>query len=252
MGEIKLFKDDQITEVGWRIPDGLTVGQWRERGVMLARLEQSRSWWLGDWWNAGVEWGEGRETCEALGIAYQSAQNCGQVAKAFQFSRRRENLPFSHHAEVCAIDDPAVQDRMLDWCEETIGETGKPRSTRDLREQVRSHLNEQGWTDSERQRREAVRAGESVIANLKTDEHLIRWAQFEGCLERIDRGSRWGNPYEIGKDGEREYVVESYAIYLERKLSLVSDFESLRGRVLGCWCYPESCHGDVLLEHLRK
>jgi hypothetical protein len=34
----------------------------------------------------------------------------------FQISRRRENLSFSHHMEVCSIDDPAMQDKLLDWC----------------------------------------------------------------------------------------------------------------------------------------
>jgi hypothetical protein len=45
---------------------------------------------LGDWWNAGVQWGEGQAVCEALEIAYQTAMNCGSIAAQFQFSRRRE------------------------------------------------------------------------------------------------------------------------------------------------------------------
>ena len=44
----------------------------------------------------------------------------------FQFSRRRENLTFSHHQEVQGRSDA---DELLDWCEET----DPPRSREDLR-----------------------------------------------------------------------------------------------------------------------
>jgi hypothetical protein len=43
----------------------------------------------------------------------------------FEFSRRRENLSFQHHAEAAALP-PDEADTLLDWCEETP----KPRSTR--------------------------------------------------------------------------------------------------------------------------
>jgi hypothetical protein len=113
-------------------------------------MEEAKQWWLGDWWNAGVAWGEGKQACEETGLAYQTACNVGSVAAKMQFSRRRENLTFSHHVEVCTIDDPDVQDRFLLWCEEPLETTGKPRSTRELREAVRQYLDEQGWTSSAR------------------------------------------------------------------------------------------------------
>jgi hypothetical protein len=28
--------------------------------------------------------------------------------------------------------------------------------------------------------------------------------------------------------------------------------EFLRGKVLGCWCKPENCHGDVILKLLKE
>jgi hypothetical protein len=36
--------------------------------------------------------------------------------------RRRNKLTFTHHEEVCVIDEPAIQDQMLDWCEEPIAD----------------------------------------------------------------------------------------------------------------------------------
>lgn len=68
----------------------------------------------------------------------------------------------------------------------------------------------------------------------------------------IGRGSKWGNPFVIGKDGSREEVVEKYREYLLSKPELLSDLGELRGKVLGCWCHPKLCHGDVLVEILKK
>jgi hypothetical protein len=29
---------------------------------------------------------------------------------------------------------------------------------------------------------------------------------------------------------------------------LLHDLHELKGKILGCWCSPKSCHGDVLSE----
>ncbi len=63
----------------------------------------------------------------------------------------------------------------------------------------------------------------------------------------IGRGSKWGNPFRIGKDGTREEVIEKYKDYLGGSY-LMDDLHELRGHVLGCYCKPEACHGDVLVE----
>lgn len=89
-----------------------------------------------------------RSELVAVGVEYGTAANAGKVCRAFDFSRRREKLSFTHHAEVCAIPDPKVQDRLLDWA----SEGDKPKSTRDLRDAVRQYLDEQGWTDEDRAR----------------------------------------------------------------------------------------------------
>ena len=65
---------------------------------------------------------------------------------------------------------------------------------------------------------------------------------------RIDRRTKWGNPFEIGKDGTREEVVAKYEAWLLSKpdLMLAAKLE-LAGKDLVCWCAPLPCHGDVLL-----
>jgi len=40
----------------------------------------------------------------------------------------------------------------------------------------------------------------------------------------IGRGSKWGNPYVIGKDGNREEVIKQYEEWFTRSNSLVRFF----------------------------
>ena len=62
----------------------------------------------------------------------------------------------------------------------------------------------------------------------------------------IGRPSKWGNPFLIGKDGSREEVIEKYRQYIMSSPELLADLHELRGKVLGCWCAPKQCHGDIL------
>lgn len=64
----------------------------------------------------------------------------------------------------------------------------------------------------------------------------------------IGRPSIWGNPYEIGKDGTRSEVIEKYREYLLGNVELMYLLPGMRGKILGCWCAPEACHGDVIAE----
>ena len=63
----------------------------------------------------------------------------------------------------------------------------------------------------------------------------------------IGRPSKWGNPFVIGKDGDREEVLYKYEEWLKTQPSLISaaKFE-LKDRILVCWCHPLPCHGHVL------
>jgi hypothetical protein len=60
----------------------------------------------------------------------------------------------------------------------------------------------------------------------------------------VGRGSPWGNPYVIGQHGTREEVIELYRVNVLPKL----DLAPLRGKHLVCFCKPQACHGDLLLE----
>lgn len=64
----------------------------------------------------------------------------------------------------------------------------------------------------------------------------------------IGRPSNWGNPFVIGRDGSREEVIEKYRAWLASQPELLDALDELRGRDLVCWCAPQGCHGDVLIE----
>lgn len=248
-----LAERGQLTLTGWRLPADLTAREWEQAGDVLSKVDQGRQWWLGDWWNAGAEYGDRKECCERLEIDYGGTANCAMVCKAFNFSRRREKLTFTHHAEVCVIDDPAVQDRMLDWCLEPLGQgQAKPRSTRELREQVRAYLDEQGWSKEERKRRALAESGLAIVVNQRSDERLLRWAQFAGRLVKVDRTTDWGNPFEVDKDGDRDYCCDCFETYFTMKTSLLRRLGELRGKVLACWCHPERCHAHHIAELANK
>jgi hypothetical protein len=63
----------------------------------------------------------------------------------------------------------------------------------------------------------------------------------------IGRPSKWGNPFQIGKDGTREEVIEKYKAWiLDQPDLLKAIIPELKGKTLGCWCHPRACHGDIL------
>ena len=62
---------------------------------------------------------------------------------------------------------------------------------------------------------------------------------------RIDRKTKWGNPYRMRSERERMDVIKKYTYYLLDS-ELVNDLHELEGKWLACWCYPKPCHGNVL------
>ena len=78
----------------------------------------------------------------------------------------------------------------------------------------------------------------------------------------IGRGSKWGNPFtHIASGTKAQYVVanreEAIAAYREwitqgNGKHLLNDLHELQGKTLGCFCKPQACHGDVLVELPNK
>jgi len=74
--------------------------------------------------------------------------------------------------------------------------------------------------------------------------------KFEQYDVLIDRKSRWGNKYIMGRDGDRDNVCDLHRAWLWREIKAgritLEDLAALRGKRLGCHCAPLRCHGDTL------
>jgi len=73
--------------------------------------------------------------------------------------------------------------------------------------------------------------------------------------------SKWGCPFTIIKDRptlakevveSKEEALAKYKEYVLASPELMAALDELEGKVLGCFCKPEPCHGDVLLELLGQ
>jgi hypothetical protein len=58
------------------------------------------------------------------------------------------------------------------------------------------------------------------------------------------RGSPWGNPFKVGRDGSRDQVCDRF----EREVLPDLDVSPLRGKDLLCFCAPKRCHCDAILK----
>lgn len=78
----------------------------------------------------------------------------------------------------------------------------------------------------------------------------------------IGRPSKWGNPFtHLNKStraeflvGSRDEAIDAYEKWITEGDGqyLLKDLHELKGKVLGCWCKPQRCHGDVLVKLVEK
>lgn len=77
------------------------------------------------------------------------------------------------------------------------------------------------------------------VVNLRKEKYTIY----------IGRPSPLGNPYIIGKDGNREEVIRKYERFVRNNPKLLEVIKSLPANaVLGCFCKPLPCHGDIIVK----
>jgi hypothetical protein len=75
----------------------------------------------------------------------------------------------------------------------------------------------------------------------------------------IGRGSMFGNPFQIGRDGDRAEVIRKFEEWFRfclRDKTFLEEVLKLKGKRLGCFCkQPDrevACHGDVIAEYLNS
>jgi hypothetical protein len=139
-----------LNAVHWKPCEGISFAQWVDQGRKLGLVGRSIGWWIGDWLRYGnVAYGERyARAARITGLDIQTLMNMVYVASRFTPPRRREQLSWSHHAEVAALE-PDDRERWLDRA------AADRLSVRCLREEIR------------RERRASLGVGEqAAVARL--------------------------------------------------------------------------------------
>lgn len=100
--------------VAWIPGENIDAVAWVRVGQRLGKMTRCSQWWLGDWIRYGTtRWGEKyKEAARITGYDVKTLRNIAYVAEHVEVSRRRDNLTWSHHAEICALE-PEQQDKWL-------------------------------------------------------------------------------------------------------------------------------------------
>jgi hypothetical protein len=66
-----------------------------------------------------------------------------------------------------------------------------------------------------------------------------------------EKNSTWANPFKVSKFGRTGCLIK-YEVYVQEMIKKhgIQWLEPLIGKTLGCWCKPDSCHGDILLKYI--
>jgi len=92
---------------------------------------------------------------------------------------------------------------------------------------------------------------------MKTKVVNIRYKNYDVYIGRAGRGQDgyFGNPFILSSNEPRGASIEKYRTYFNERLKTDAEFKKrihdLKGRVLGCFCKPYPCHGDVIAEYLE-
>lgn len=132
-----------MTPVSWQPDRRLDLPEWIRQGRRLGSIGRGAAWWIGDWVNYGTEkFGKKYSRAARItGYDVQSLMNMAYVAARFQISRRREDLSWSHHAELAPLP-VEHQDRWLVLAAE------RRLSVRGLRDELRTWRARTGPTDT--------------------------------------------------------------------------------------------------------
>lgn len=82
------------------------------------------------------------------------------------------------------------------------------------------------------------------VVNLRKEEFNVYIGRKFGKYP----DTKWGNPFKVGYDvTTKGEAVTRYRAWIETRPDLKQAArDELKGKILGCWCKPGPCHGDVL------
>ena len=106
-----------------------------------------------------------------------------------------------------------------------------------------------GVGEATRRRRESM----VPVINLRNEPKLreaFEYAHVHNNTVLIDRRTKWGNRFRVGRDGSREEVIAHYRADLWRRIRAgeiaLEELAEIAGCWYACWCLPRRCHGEVL------
>jgi hypothetical protein len=164
---VRAAPEVELEPVGWSARGELGYEEWLRQGSRLGVTGRNAAWWIGDWLRYGTARYGTKYTVAARVTGYdpQTLMNMVYVATRFEISRRRENLSWSHHGELAALE-VAEQERWLDRA------TGERLSVRDLRDELAA------WASASRRGAAGKRATSSrkrnVVALKRSSESTAR------------------------------------------------------------------------------
>ncbi len=127
-----------VSAVAWIPSEELGRREWVAVGRRFGSVSRCSQWWVGDWVRYGdTRWGERyTEAARITGYDVKSLRNMAYVAVSFRLSRRRDNLTWSHHAELASLTECQQED----WLDRAIADR---LSVADLR------LERRAWQQAE-------------------------------------------------------------------------------------------------------
>jgi hypothetical protein len=106
-----------------------------------------------------------------------------------------------------------------------------------------------------------------LIINVRGMKPNSEGVYYIGRAWRGWQASPLGNPFHVGKSGDRMRCIEMYRRWLWKQVQskqgkayvqlmhLVEHYRKGEIIVLGCWCCPEACHAEVVrraIQYLAK
>lgn len=103
----------------------------------------------------------------------------------------------------------------------------------------------------------------TTVVNVRSPQWTLAKAMgtnvYVGRPCRGFKGSPFANPFKVGPGIPRGEAIKLYCQWAAGTLAHPKgkkfphdQIESLRGKVLGCWCHPAPCHAGILAEMLNR
>lgn len=92
---------------------------------------------------------------------------------------------------------------------------------------------------------------DTIVVNLFKNKYDV-------YIGRAGKGQDgyFGNPFPLKPEELRGATIERYKEYFDNKIANDPIFKArileLKGKTLGCFCKPNSCHGDIIAEYLNN